>query len=146
MDNLFYQPGIAEGVDFLDPEESRHCVRVLRKKSGDLISLTDGMGCSYSGRITDPSPVKCKFAVETIVRVPAKRYRIHIAVSPTKNADRLEWFVEKSVEIGIDEITLLNCKRTERTAIKTDRLLKLAISAMKQSGHVYLPQLRPLIS
>ena len=140
--NLFYQPGIPEGVLYLDADESRHCVKVLRKKAGDVISLTDGDGFFYEAVITKADANQCAFEIRTRTPVPEKDFFIHIAVSPTKNADRIEWFVEKATEFGVDKISLMDCKNTERSFIKTDRLNKVAVSAMKQS----LKPLVPVIS
>jgi 16S rRNA (uracil1498-N3)-methyltransferase len=139
INNLFYQPGIQEGVLFLDVEESRHCVKVLRKKAGDPISLTDGKGFFYDAIITKADVGQCFFEVRKRSQSPKKDYYIHIAISPTKNADRIEWFVEKVTELGVDQISLIDCKNTERSFIKTERLLKVAISAMKQSVKAVLP-------
>ena len=133
MKNLFYQPNIPQGVLYLDPEESRHCTKVLRKRVGDTIYITDGRGFLYTGKITDASPDKCAFKVEFSEQEKPKDFRIHIAIAPTKNPDRIEWFVEKAIEIGVDEITFVNCENSERTKIKTERIEKLAISALKQS-------------
>lgn len=136
---LFYQPEITEGVVHLDEEESRHCIKVLRKNSGDLIHITDGKGSFYDALITKADARQCEFSVKEKKPQTARRYRIHIAISPTKNADRIEWFVEKAVELGVDEITLMDCDKTERSHIKSSRLQKVAVSAMKQSLKAFLP-------
>lgn len=133
MKNLFYQPDVANGTLYLDPEESRHCAKVLRKKSGDLIHVTDGKGFLYTCKITDARLDRCTFVIESTEREKPKNYRIHVAIAPTKNPDRTEWFVEKAIEIGIDEITFVECDNSERTSIKLERIEKLAISAIKQS-------------
>jgi 16S rRNA (uracil1498-N3)-methyltransferase len=133
MKNLFYQPDVASGALYLDPEESRHCVKVLRKRNGDSIHVTDGQGFLYTCTITDARPDKCVFRVESSEQEKKKNFRIHIAIAPTKNTDRIEWFVEKAIEIGIDEITFVECDNSERTSIKLERIEKLAFSAMKQS-------------
>jgi 16S rRNA (uracil1498-N3)-methyltransferase len=142
--NLFYQPLIPEGVLHLDSEESKHCVRVLRKEKGDIIRVTDGKGFFYDVRITKPDARECAFEVVERIEEPSKEYSIHIAISPTKNADRLEWFVEKTVELGIDSITFIACKNTERPFIKLERLEKVAISAMKQSLKASFPRMNDL--
>jgi 16S rRNA (uracil1498-N3)-methyltransferase len=136
---LFYQPEIPDGVLHLDEEESRHCVKVLRKNSGDLIRVTDGKGAFYDVLITRADPRQCTFSIKEKYSEPVRDHHIHIAISPTKNADRIEWFVEKSVELGVDEITLMDCDNTERSHIKAARLKKVAISAMKQSLKAILP-------
>ena len=133
MKNLFYQPDIQKGVRYLDPEESRHCTKVLRKRAGDVIHVTDGKGILYICTITDASPDKCSFKIESSEQEKPKDFKIHIAIAPTKNPDRTEWFVEKAIEIGVDEITFLACENSERITIKTERIEKLAVSAMKQS-------------
>ena len=136
---LFYQPGIPDGVLHLDADESRHCVKVLRHKSGDTITITDGRGFFYDAVITKADISQCFFDIRRRIEGPARNYFVHIAISPTKNSDRIEWFVEKATEIGVDKITLIDCKNTERGFVKTDRLKKVAISAMKQSIKATLP-------
>lgn len=131
--NLFYQPGIPNGIHYLNPDESRHCTKVLRKKTGDVIQITDGIGTIYQARLTESKSEKCSFKIESKQKEEKRPFNIHIAIAPTKNPDRTEWFVEKAIEIGVDEISFLLCDNSERAALKTDRLEKLAISAMKQS-------------
>lgn len=137
--NLFYQPLIPEGIHYLDSVESKHCVKVLRKRSGDLIQVTDGKGLFYHARITKPDASQCAFDIEESVAEPPRNYTIHIAIAPTKNIDRVEWFVEKAVEIGIDTITFIHCEHSERSHLKIDRLQKIAIGALKQSLKSTLP-------
>jgi 16S rRNA (uracil1498-N3)-methyltransferase len=138
---LFYQPGIPDGLQFLDSDESRHCVKVLRKRTGDVIVVTDGKGFFYDATITQADAARCTFNVIARRSVPEKKYFIHIAISPTKNADRMEWFVEKATEIGVDHITLVQCRNSVRTNMKATRLLKVAIGAMKQSLKASLPRI-----
>lgn len=142
--NLFYQPQLPDGVLHLDPDESRHCIKVLRKRSGDTIRVTDGKGTFYEVVLTEADSRQCSFLINSKISEPVKDFTIHLAISPTKNADRIEWFVEKSVELGIDVITLLECQNTERSYLKTERLEKVAISAMKQSLKASLPLVRSL--
>jgi 16S rRNA (uracil1498-N3)-methyltransferase len=137
--DLFYQPGIPDGVLYLDGDESRHCVKVLRHKAGDSIAITDGRGFFYDAVITRPDPGQCFFDIRHRTEAQARNYFIHIAISPTKNSDRIEWFVEKATELGVDKITLIDCKNTERSFVKTDRLKKVAVTAMKQSVKAVLP-------
>ena len=144
--NLFYQPQLPQGILHLDADESRHVVKVLRKKQGDYIRVTDGKGFFYDVVINQADPRHCTFDVTKKIQSPSRNFAIHIAISPTKNADRIEWFVEKSVEFGIDEITLLECDHTERQHLKVERLEKMAISAMKQSLKAKLPVIHPLTS
>lgn len=139
---LFYAPGIDGDIYTLDEEESRHCSRVLRLGRGDIIHLTDGKGSLFEGEIMSVGKV-CQ------VRITGKRqstdnqrpYRLHIAIAPTKNIDRFEWFLEKATEIGIDEITPLICEHSERRQLRLDRLEKVITSAMKQSLKVWHPVL-----
>lgn len=142
--NLFFQPRIPDGHHYLDAEESRHCIRVLRNRAGDLIKLTDGAGSFYEAQLTDVSERQCGFSIRHKEEVLPRPFHIHIAVSPTKNADRIEWFVEKAVEFGIEEITLMACQHSERTFQKAERLQKVAITAMKQSLKARLPILHPI--
>jgi len=149
---LFYTPEI-EGIDVvgqrfsLDEEESGHCVRVLRYTRGDEILLTNGRGVTYNARITNPHPKHCEFEVLGAER-QTKNHRgyIHIALAPTKNVERVEWFVEKCTEIGVDEITPLLCRFSERKQLRLDRLEKIILSAAKQSLTPYLPKLNELTS
>ena len=139
--NLFYQPAIQQGVLHLDPTESKHCTKVLRKKAGDKINITDGRGFLYEALITIADPNECQFEIQEKKTEPARSFTIHIAISPTKHPDRFEWFVEKAVELGVDRITVMMCEHTEHTHIKAERLEKIAISAMKQSLRLTLPKI-----
>lgn len=142
--NLFYQPRLQEGALYLDNEESRHCIKVLRRRTGDPLHITDGAGTFYQAIITVADASKCEFEIVSQQEVPANPWSVHIAISPTKNNDRIEWFVEKCVEIGIDHISLIECDNTERAFVKPDRLEKVAISAMKQSLKARLPVISEL--
>ena len=139
--NLFYQPSIQQGIFHLDSTESKHCTKVLRKKAGDKIHITDGKGFLYEAVITLADPAECRFEIQQKKTETIKSYSIHIAISPTKHPDRLEWFVEKAVELGVDRITIMNCEHTEQSHYKLERLEKIAISAMKQSLRVTLPNI-----
>ncbi len=138
---LFYSPDIAPGAFCtLDPEESRHAVRVLRKRKGDELHLTDGRGMLHHCRIVVADDRAC--VVEPVGQdsfLSNSPFSIHLAVAPTKNPSRMEWLVEKAVEIGVGAITLLQCDHSERTFLKTERLQKIALSAMKQSLRTLLP-------
>ncbi len=141
---LFYTPNI-ETNQCLSEEESGHCVRVLRYTKGDTILLTNGRGTTYNARITNPNPKHCEF--EILSREQQQKshtFHLHIAIAPTKNIERLEWMIEKCTEIGIDEITPLLCRFSERKQLRTDRLEKIILSAAKQSLTPYLPVLNPL--
>ena len=131
---IFYAPGITGKNYTLDEKESIHIIKVLRMTKGSSVRLIDGKGNLYEGIISNPDIKKCTLAITEIIKDFERRnYRLHIAISPLKNHDRFEWFVEKSVEIGIVEITPLICSNTEKPGIKTDRINNLIISAMKQS-------------
>jgi 16S rRNA (uracil1498-N3)-methyltransferase len=131
---VFYAPEITGEYYTLDERESKHTVRVLRMSNGSEIRLIDGKGNLYEGIISEPDQKACKIRVLNIIKGFEKRdYRIHIAISQLKNPERFEWFVEKSVEIGVDEITPLICSKTEKQGLKHERLNNIIISAMKQS-------------
>lgn len=131
---IFYAPDITGDNYTLDENESKHCIRVLRMTKGTNVKLIDGKGNLYEGIISNPDIRKCSIDITGIIKDFEKRnYSLHIAISPLKNPERFEWFVEKSVELGIDEITPLICSNTEKPGIKKDRINNLIISAMKQS-------------
>lgn len=145
--HLFYQPLISEGKHFLDEEESRHAIKVLRLKEQDIIRIVDGVGNFYDSVILEANQKKCSFQIQKVVAEQKdKSFYIHIAIAPTKNPDRIEWFTEKSVELGIDEISFLSCKNSERKFFNTSRVEKKAISAMKQSLRASKPVVNELIS
>jgi 16S rRNA (uracil1498-N3)-methyltransferase len=125
----------------LSEEESKHAVRVLRLAAGDAVELIDGQGGRYTAAIADANPKRCQLRITHHETSPPRAYFTHVAVAPTKNLDRMEWFVEKAVEVGIERITFLRCARSERRELKLERLEKIAISALKQSGQAWLPQL-----
>lgn len=141
---LFYAPDVAVNP-VLSEEESGHCTRVLRLTEGAEIELTDGKGSFYRAVITAAHPKHCAVNVLEAWQ-PEKPWQtyIHVAVAPTKNMDRMEWFAEKATEIGIDEITCLRCRFSERKEIKTARLEKILVSAMKQSQKAVLPKLHDM--
>jgi 16S rRNA (uracil1498-N3)-methyltransferase len=142
---LFYQSNI-EKIPILSEEDSRHCVKVLRKNIKDKIHVVDGLGGLFECEIMKAHEKKCEVRILSTKREFEKRtHYLHIAIAPTKNADRIEYFVEKCVEIGVDEITLIQTKYSERKNQKTERLEKIAVSAMKQSLKAYLPKVNELI-
>jgi len=143
--NLFYQPNIPQGIFHLNHEESHHAIRVLRMNEGQELNLTDGLGSFYLAKITKPDPKKCEFEIIGNKSVEPKPFHIHIAIAPTKNADRMEWFVEKAVEIGVDRISFMFCKNSERKVINHERIEKVAVSAMKQSQQAWLPKISEMI-
>lgn len=143
--NIFFAPNISGENYLLDEVESKHCIRVLRLKKSDNIMLVDGKGGMYSGIISNPDPKKC--LIEIVNHTPGfekRNYSLHVAIAPTKNIDRFEWFIEKAVEIGIDEITPLLCEHSERRSLNPERLEKIIVSAMKQSLKAYKPVLNNL--
>lgn len=138
---IFYTPDILQCPE-LPEEESGHCVRVLRLGEGDEILLTDGRGSFYQASIEQAHPKHCRVTLlQSWQPAPLWSGYLHIAVAPTKNMDRMEWFAEKATEIGIDEITCLNCRFSERKEVKPQRLEKILVSAMKQSQKATLPLL-----
>lgn len=132
--HIFYAPDVSGDTFLLDEKESKHCIRVLRMTIGTPVRLIDGKGNLYEGFISDPDSKRCMISISEIKSGYEKRnYRLHIAISPLKNSERFEWFVEKSVEIGVDEITPLICKNTEKQSVKQERIENIIVSAMKQS-------------
>ncbi len=145
--NLFYAPYIVEPVTTLTEEESKHIVRVLRKSEGDIVFFTDGLGFIYKCVIKEANPKKCLIEiVEKTAGRDKRNFRLHIAIAPTKNITRFEWFLEKSTEIGIDSITPIICSHSERKDVKTVRLNKVITSAMKQSLKSHHPKLEEKVS
>lgn len=142
--HLFYTPFITETDNFLPEEESAHCIRVMRMKKGDLITSTDGKGHFYKTEITEPDPKKCRILLKESQSVTPPDFNIHIAIAPTKNMERIEWFVEKAVELGVQQLSFLQCEHSERQVLKLERIEKIAISAMKQSQKAFLPCIYPL--
>lgn len=143
--HIFYTPDISQNPE-LPEEEARHCLRVLRLVQGDEITLTDGKGNFYKAEISTATAKHCSVAIkETIPQPPLWKGHLHIAMAPTKNMDRTEWFVEKATEIGIDELTFLNCRFSERKTIKTDRIEKIMVSAIKQSMKARLPVINGMV-
>ncbi|QOG04614.1 16S rRNA (uracil(1498)-N(3))-methyltransferase [Flavobacterium sp. MDT1-60] len=145
---LFYNPDIDETTEtfYFDKEESRHIIKVLRKKDSDILHVTNGSGLLFETEITLASDNKCIVEVLSIKKTPEPKFRLHLAVAPTKMNDRFEWFLEKATEIGIQEITPVFCDRSERKTINKERFEKIILSAMKQSNETYLPKLNEAIS
>lgn len=141
---LFYTPDIDPKLSqyFLSEEESKHAVRVLRLNVGDEVTLIDGKGGLYKAEINDAHPKRTILQINSVTQEYQKRnHFLHIAIAPTKNLDRIEWFLEKATEIGIDEISLVICQRSERKEAKVERLDKIITSAIKQSIKAYHPKL-----
>jgi 16S rRNA (uracil1498-N3)-methyltransferase len=126
----------------LGADESFHCIKVLRMRSGDKLNLTDGKGNLYQGQLLGENIKSCPVMLLNVTPEYGKRpFSVHMAVAPTKNLARYEWFLEKATEIGVDEITPLLCEHSERVNIRVDRLQKIILSAAKQSVKTYLPVL-----
>ena len=143
---LFYTPDINSNIDTLNEIESKHCVRVLRKKEGDLINLIDGRGGFYEAEITDANSKQCVISIVKYTKEFNKRnYELQIAVAPTKSNDRFEWFLEKATEIGVDTVIPILCQFSERKQIKPERFNKIIISAIKQSLKAFCPNLLPML-
>ncbi len=146
--NLFFfdKLDIEKELIALDEEESRHAVRTLRLKNGDTINATDGYGTLYTCEIIDNHQKKCLLkVVGKEYNYKKRNFRVHIASSLTKNIARIEYFIEKAIEIGLDEFTPIVFKHSERVSYNADRLRKIAISAVKQSNNLYLPIINPLL-
>jgi 16S rRNA (uracil1498-N3)-methyltransferase len=145
---LFYNPNIDETTETFsfDKEESRHIIKVLRKKDSDILHVTNGLGLVFETEITLASDNKCIVEVLSITKSPEPKFRLHLAVAPTKMNDRFEWFLEKATEIGIQEITPIFCDRSERKVVNKERFEKIILSAMKQCNETYLPKLNEAIS
>lgn len=146
---LFFNPDIDETTTTITftKEESQHIVKVLRKRIGDQLNITNGKGWLFIAKITTAHFKTCTATIiSKNFEPPSRDYKIHIAVAPTKMNERFEWFLEKATEIGIDTITPLICERSERKIIKIPRLKKIMETALKQSLQVYLPDLNNPIS
>jgi 16S rRNA (uracil1498-N3)-methyltransferase len=145
--HVFYTPDISSDDYVLNEEESRHCIKVLRLGVGAQVSLIDGKGGLYSAEIIAETRKNVHLKIlQTIRGYHQRPHYLHIAVAPTKNIDRLEWFLEKATEIGIEEITPIICDRSERKIVKEDRLNKVITAAVKQSLQAYHPILNPQTS
>lgn len=139
--HLFYQPGLGspDTVDFLSEDDSRHAVKTLRLGIGEIIAVTDGHGNQHTAVITKADVRRCMFRITDTKTTPPRLFSVRICVAPTKNLDRIEWFVEKAVEVGIERISFFFGQHSERRVLKLERLEKIAVSAMKQSLQSFLP-------
>lgn len=138
---LFYHPNLLQSPNVLPEEESRHAVRTLRLKSSDAIAITDGKGSRIDAMIVEANPEGCTYTITRKVKIETPSYSIHLAIAPTKQRDRMEWMVEKIVELGVHRISFFQCRNSERLKINANRLEKIAISAMKQSQRSWLPEI-----
>ncbi len=142
---LFYAPDLVPPLYTLDEEESKHCIRVLRLKRGDALHLTDGRGTLYRCVVEEENPRHCIVrVVEQVTEYGRMPYRLTMAVAPTKNIDRFEWFLEKATEVGVSEIVPLLCDHSERRSLNMDRCRRVVVAAMKQSLKAYCPVVQPL--
>ena len=142
---LFYDEHIAES-SVLNEEEARHALKVLRLSVGDAIRITNGKGQVFTCILKSDNFRKCEIKITETEEIPTRSYSVHIALAPTKNLDRTEFFVEKAVEMGIEKISFFTTKNSERKVLKTERVKKIAVSAMKQSGKYVLPEITELES
>jgi 16S rRNA (uracil1498-N3)-methyltransferase len=145
---LFYNPNINETTEnfSFDKEESKHIIKVLRKKDNDILYVTNGFGYLFKTEITLASDNKCTVKIISFEKSAPSKFHLHLAVAPTKMNDRFEWFLEKATEIGIYEITPIICDRSERKVINNERFDKILLTAMKQSNVLFLPKLNKAIS
>ena len=144
---LFHTTDINGLYGTLPEAEARHCLRALRLRTGDTLQVTDGCGRLYTAVLLDQHDQRCPFSISKVQEMPEPfPFRLHMAVAPTKNPDRFEWFVEKAVEIGVTEISCLHCAHSERFTVKTARMERLMVSAMKQSLHFRLPLFHPQVA
>ena len=142
---LFFSDQIDGEHIVLDGQEAKHCAQVLRKRTGDIIQVTDGRGFLYTTRLLEVGKSSCIAVVEQKEETVSDHYHLHIAIAPTKNNSRTEWFVEKAIEFGVHEISFIHCFHSEKQYFKTDRIRKIAIAAMKQSLHFRLPVIHELL-
>jgi len=144
--NLFYAPELISSSRFyvFDKTESRHISKVLRKKIGEILFLTNGEGDWFEAKIVDYNLKNTKVEIISHRYIEKNQSKIHIAIAPTKSNERFEWFLEKATEIGIDEITPLLTKHSERKRINKERYKRILVAAMKQSLQAYLPRLNEM--
>jgi 16S rRNA (uracil1498-N3)-methyltransferase len=145
---LFYNPDVNETTESFsfDKEESKHIIKVLRKKDTDILFVTNGLGYLFKTEITLASDNKCTVKIIAVEKAEESKYHLHLAVAPTKMNDRYEWFLEKATEIGIHEITPIICDRSERKVINQNRFEKIILTAMKQANVLFLPKLNEAIT
>lgn len=145
---LFYNPNIDETTESFsfDKEESKHIIKVLRKKDTDILHVTNGLGLLFETEITLASDNKCTVKIIAVEKAEPSKFQLHLAVAPTKMNDRFEWFLEKATEIGIHEITPIICDRSERKVVNKERFEKIILTAMKQSNVLFLPKLNNAIT
>ena len=141
--HYFYSPDISQPFVTLSNEESEHCVRVMRHREGDVVRVTDGRGHLAEAIVAEANPKRCLLEIRQQITDNLLTHNgLHLAIAPTKNADRMEWLLEKAIEIGICSLTFLQCDHSERTHLNLERLQRLAVAALKQSQTTWLPELR----
>lgn len=141
--NYFYQESLDNSVTqfAFSPEESRHMVKALRKREGDIVYITNGKGLVFTAEILEANPRRCMGQIRETRKVHPTMHSLHLAVAPTKKADRFEWFLEKATEMGVDQITPVICEHSEREHLQMERMRRILQEAMKQSLRAYLPTL-----
>lgn len=146
--NYFYHPDLDQSITqfSFSPEESRHIVKVMRKREKDVLHITNGKGTVFRAEILEANPKRCMARILEVWQNHPPMFRLHMAVAPTKKTDRYEWFLEKATEIGVDEITPILCAHSERRALPMERMHRVVQEAMKQSLRTFLPQLNPPVS
>lgn len=146
FNQYFYHPDLSQTVVTLSAEESEHCVRALRHRAGDQVLLTDGRGSVATAVIIADNPKACMVELTEVRDANDKgKFRLHLAVAPTKNADRIEWLVEKCVEVGVESVSFIICEHSERKRVNLDRLNRIAISALKQCQTSWLPPMEEIV-
>ena len=141
----FFTPSLKEGRQTIDGDEALHCSKVLRKKVGDPCLVFDGSEAYHVAELTNVTSKQCTFDIIKTETVLPQRYKLNIAISPTKNIQRFEWFLEKAIEMGVNKITPIKCERSERKRINRQRCEKIIISAAKQSGNFHLPEFNEML-
>ena len=136
---LFYIQGASKDLQVLPKEESKHAVKVLRLQTNDLLAITNGEGDIHTAKVVIANQKKCEVAIFETEHFEPRKFKIHMAVAPTKLNDRYEWMLEKMTEMGVDEITPIICNRSERKVLKLERMERIIISAVKQSWKAYMP-------
>jgi 16S rRNA (uracil1498-N3)-methyltransferase len=141
---LYYGKPVNDKI-VLEGDEANHLIQVRRSRMGDAVHVTDGEGHLFVSEIAEIEKQRCTLKILEVKEDPKKTFHLHIAIAPTKNIDRIEWFLEKATETGIDEITFLLCRHSERKEVKPDRLNRVLVAAMKQSMKSFLPKLNPIV-
>lgn len=141
---IFYSQNISDNICILPEDEMQHCIKVLRKKIGDSVHIMDGKGNLFLAEITEISKKECRLKINSTVESTDKKNVLTMAVAPTKNIERFEWFLEKAAELGISKVIPFVSQNSERSIIKPERLEKVIVSAMKQSGNLLKPEISEL--